>query len=85
MLAKDFTQPALRAIALHGVAHGDARGNHANARAGIRGVASACFGGAAHHPKRKGAAVEAAPLLPRMLEISLAPEALLGAETHGGV
>jgi hypothetical protein len=80
MVAKNFAQAAFGAGAQDGVAHGDAGGDHA--QAGGRGGRGFGQTGLAGVPKHKGAAIMAAPVGPDVLEIQLAPQTLLGAETH---
>ncbi len=82
MMAKNFTKAAFGAGALHGVSDGGTGSDHTEAGGfGRRGVSfGGCLTGV---PKHKGAAIMAAPVGPDVLEIQLAPEVLLGAETHG--
>ena len=95
MITKNFTQAALGAGALDGVADGGAGGDHAQTGGAGRFLggrrrdyrlagARRFFSGldASGIPKHKGAAIMAAPKGPDMLEIQLAPQTLLGAETH---
>ena len=82
IMAKNFTKAAFGAGALHGVADGGAGSDHAEA--GDFGWCGVGFGGRLTRiPKHKGAAIMTAPVGPDVLEIQLAPEVLLGAETHG--
>jgi hypothetical protein len=80
MVAKNFAKAAFGAGAPDGVADGGAGSHHAQAGGGgghgFREV------GPAGIPKHKGAAIMAAPVGPDVLEIQLAPQTLLGAETH---
>lgn len=80
VVAKNFAQAAFGAGAHNGVAHGNAGGDHA--QAGIGSGRSVVRIGLASVPKHKGAAIMAAPVGPDVLEIQLAPQTLLGAETH---
>ena len=80
MIAKNFAQAAFGAGALHGVADGGAGSDHTQAGGGGgRGLREVRPRGI---PKHKGAAIMAAPVGPDVLEIQLAPQTLLGAETH---
>ena len=80
MIAKNFAKTAFGAGALHGVADGGAGSDHAQTGGGgghgVREIRPAGM------PKHKGAAIMAAPVGPDVLEIQLAPQTLLGAETH---
>jgi hypothetical protein len=80
MVAKNFAQAAFGAGALDGVAHGYPGGDYA--QAGGRGGDGVGQIGLAGVPKHKGAAIMASPVGPDVLEIQLAPQTLLGAETH---
>ena len=79
--AKNFTKAAFGAGTLHGVAHGDPGGDHAQTGGGEGGYGVREIRPAGM-PKHKGAAIMAAPVGPDVLEIQLAPQTLLGAETH---
>ena len=83
VLAEDFAQTALGAIAADGVADGGGGGDHADARrvgggARERGVA-------ALPPQGEGATIHPASLFADDADVALAAHVLLRAETHGGV
>ena len=74
MLAVDFAEAALGAVAVDGVADGSAGGDDPDpGRAG----------GGTHSPgQEEGPAINAAALLPDGAEISVAPQVLAGAQAH---
>ena len=77
MAAVDFTEAALGAVAVDGVADRGAGGHHADPGRGGRGP------GGTHPPgQQESPAVNAAALLTNGAEIVVAPQALPGAESH---
>jgi len=78
VLAINFAEATLRAVAVDGVADGGARGDHAHA--GVSGRT-----GRPDTPsEEKDAAIDAAALLANSAEIGVAPQALTGGQAQGG-
>ncbi len=75
--AVDFTEAALGAVAVDGIADRGAGGDHTHAGRGGRR-----FDGAHPPGQEEGPAVNAAALLTNGAEVIVAPQALPGAETH---
>ncbi len=82
MTPEKFTHAAFGPVALDGVAHRGPGSHHANA--GSRLGFARHLGRSPDHPKRKGAAIMAAPFFTNVAEIRLAPQTLLGAKLHDG-
>ena len=75
--AVDFTEAALGAVAVDGIADRGTGGDHAHAGRGGRQP------GGTHPPSQEeGPAIDAAALLTNGAEVVVAPQVLPGAETH---
>ena len=77
MAAIDFAQATLGAVAMHGIAHGSPRSNHAHTGIGRR------VGGPNAPSEKEDATVNAAALLSDSAEVGVAPQALTGGQSHG--
>ncbi len=75
--AVDFTEAALGAVAVDGVAHGSPGSDHAHAGRSDQGL-----GGTDPPGQEEGAAVGAATLLTDGAEVVIAAQALPGAQVH---
>ena len=75
--AVDFTEAALGAVAVDGIADRGARGDDAHAGRGSGRLRGTC-----PPSQEEGPAVDAAALLTNGAEVVVAPQALPGAETH---
>lgn len=83
VLAEDFAETALGAVATDGVADGGGRSDHADAR--CVGIGDRQWDVAALPPQGEGATIHPASLFADDADVALAAQVLLRAETHGGV